>query len=165
MPTLPNRRSAPRRTPPLAAVDGPLESLTAQAYRTLRSEILTTRARPGTAVSEGALAAAHGFGKAPIRLALARLSQEGLVQSQPRRGYVVAPVTLRDVKDVFELRLILEPAAARLAAGQADIAALRRLDEVCAASYRPEDPDSALAFLEANRAFHVRSRRSAATGG
>lgn len=141
--------------PALAAVDAPIDSLTLQAYRTLRTEILTTRQRPGAAVSEAALAAAHGFGKAPIRLALARLSQEGLVRAVPRRGYVVAPVTLRDVQDVFELRLILEPAAARLAAGQADITALRKLDAVCRASYRPEDPDSALAFLEANRAFHV----------
>jgi DNA-binding GntR family transcriptional regulator len=62
---------------------------------------------------------------------------------------------LRDVQEVFELRLILEPAAARLAAGKADIRALKELDAVCRASYRTDDPDSALRFLEANRAFHV----------
>lgn len=126
-----------------------------RAYAAIRREILTARLRPGASVSEASLAAQHGLGKAPIRAALARLSQAGLVRAEPRRGYVVTPLTLHDVQDVFELRLILEPAAAKLAAGKADIAALEALDAVCAASYRPEDPDSALAFLEANCAFHV----------
>ncbi len=121
----------------------------------IRRDILTARLRPGAAVSEAALATRFGFGKAAIRAALTRLAQEGLVRAQPRRGSVVAPVTLRDVAEVFELRLILEPAAAKLAAGKADIAELRRLDAVCEAGYRPGDPDSALAFLDANREFHV----------
>lgn len=56
---------------------------------------------------------------------------------------------------MFDLRLLLEPEAARRAAGRVDADALRRLDAVCAAGYQPEDADSALAFLDANRAFHV----------
>ncbi len=129
--------------------------MTDQAVAALRSDILSTRLPPGETVSEASVAARLGLGKAPIRAALARLSEEGLIVSVPRRGWVVSLVTIRDIHEVFDLRLLLEPEAARRAAGRVDAAALARLDGVCAAGYRPGDAQSALAFLGANRAFHV----------
>ncbi|MBR0680290.1 GntR family transcriptional regulator [Roseomonas eburnea] len=138
----------------LHPVDGP-PLLTDQAVAMLRRDILTTRLGPGETVSESATAQRLGLGKAPVRAALARLAEEGLVVSVPRRGWVVSLVTIRDIHEVFDLRLLLEPEAARRAAGRVDGAALARLDAVCAAGYRPEDEESALAFLDANRAFHV----------
>ena len=134
-------------------------SLTTRALVALRRDIVTTRLAPGETLSEAATAGRLGLGKAPIRAALARLAEEGLVQPVPRRGWVVSLVTIRDIHEVFDLRLLLEPEAARRAAGRppagVDAAALGQLDAVCAAGYRPEDPASALGFLEANRAFHV----------
>lgn len=130
-------------------------SLSDQAVETLRRDILTTRLVPGETLSEATTAQRLGLGKAPVRAALARLAEEGLVQALPRRGWVVSLVTIRDIHEVFDLRLLLEPEAARRAAGRVDAEALRRLDAVCAEGYRPEEPDSAAAFLEANRAFHV----------
>ena len=53
------------------------------------------------------------LGKASCRVALQRLIQDGLVTSLPRQGYRAAPVTVRDVDEIFELRLALEPVAAR----------------------------------------------------
>ena len=138
----------------LSAPD-PAPSLTEQATALLRREILTASLAPGDTLSEAQAAERLGLGKAPVRAALARLADEGLVQAMPRRGWVVALVTIRDIHEVFDLRLLLEPEAARRAAGRVDADALRRLDAVCAAGYRPEDADSALAFLDANRAFHV----------
>jgi DNA-binding GntR family transcriptional regulator len=67
----------------------------------------------------------------------------------------VTPVTLKDIHDVFELRLMLEPAAARMAAGKVDAPRLRVLDDVCRAGYQPNDARSITRFLEANEAFHV----------
>jgi DNA-binding GntR family transcriptional regulator len=130
-------------------------SLTDQAAATLRQDILACRLFPGATLSEAATAERLGLGKAPIRAALARLAEEGLVAAVPRRGWVVSTVTIRDIHEVFELRLLLEPEAARRAAGRIDAAALARLDAVCQAGYQPEDAESALAFLSANRAFHV----------
>lgn len=129
--------------------------LTARAVAALRADILATRLAPGETLSESGTAARLGLGKAPIRAALARLAEEGLIVSVPRRGWVVSLVTIRDIHEVFDLRLLLEPEAARRAAGRADAAALARLDAVCAAGYAPGDAASTLAFLEANRAFHV----------
>jgi DNA-binding GntR family transcriptional regulator len=95
------------------------------------------------------------LGRAPIRTALARLAEEGLVQAVPRRGWMVSQVTVRDIHEVFDLRLLLEPEAASRAAAHSDHSRLRSLDAICEQGYRPDSPDSALAFLAANRAFHV----------
>jgi DNA-binding GntR family transcriptional regulator len=129
--------------------------LTEQAVSLLRREILTTRMLPGATLSEAAVAQQLGLGKAPVRAALARLAEEGLVQAVPRRGWTVSLVTIRDIHEVFGLRLLLEPEAARLAAGRVDAELLRRLDSICACGYRPEDEESTHAFLDANKAFHV----------
>lgn len=138
----------------LAIIDAP-SSLTERAVALLRREILTTRMRPGTTLSEAAVAQQLGLGKAPVRAALARLAEEGLVQAVPRRGWVVSLVTIRDIHEVFGLRLLLEPEAARMATGRVDAELLRHLDSICACGYRPDDDDSTHAFLDANKAFHV----------
>src|SRR4051794_3237533 len=95
-------------------------SLTEQAVGILRREILTTRMRPGETLSESAVAQQLELGKAPVRAALARLAEEGLVQAVPRRGWIVSLVTIRDIHEVFGLRLLLEPEAARMATGRVD---------------------------------------------
>lgn len=130
-------------------------NLAEQAARALRREILACRLAPGETVSETLMIDRLAFGRAAVRAALARLAEEGLVTAVPRRGWVVSVVTIRDIHEVFDLRLMLEPEAARRAAGSAALDRLRRLDDVCAQGYRPEDPDSALDFLTVNRDFHV----------
>ena len=92
--------------------------MTDQVYEALRADILCCALPPGSAISEASLAARYSYGKSPVRLALSRLRQEGLVHASPRRSFVVSSITLRDVHDLYELRLVLEPAGARLAAGR-----------------------------------------------
>lgn len=132
---------------------GPL--LADQVYAAIRSDILICALPPGEPVSEAGLAARYGFGKAPVRSALSRLRQDGLVSASPRRSYVVSPITLRDVQELYALRLLLEPASARLAAGRVDARRLERIDAVCRKGYTPGDPASTLRFLDANREFHL----------
>ncbi|HYD80716.1 MAG TPA: GntR family transcriptional regulator [Paucimonas sp.] len=126
-----------------------------QAYALIRHDILTCKLTPGASISESLLAERYGFGKAPIRAALSRLKQEGLVHSSPRRSYIVTPITLRDVHELYELRLVLEPACCRLAAGKVDATHLAQLDAICKLGYTPGDPDSTLRFLDANQRFHL----------
>ena len=80
---------------------------------------------PGTAVSEQRLGERFNLSKAAVRAALARLRAEGLVLGEPRRGHVVAPLTLRDVDEIYALRLLLEPPAAAVAAERLDAATAR----------------------------------------
>jgi DNA-binding GntR family transcriptional regulator len=135
--------------------------LTDRAFDRIRHDIITCAIAPGTEISEAQLVAHYKLGKAPVRMALNRLAHDGLVRAIPRRGYRVTEVTLKDIHDVFELRLMLEPAAARMAAGRVDAQRLRALDEVCRAGYQPGDARSTSRFLEANKAFHVEIARGA----
>ena len=129
--------------------------LTDRAYERVKHDIICCAIAPGAEISEAQLCAHYKLGKAPVRMALTRLAHEGLVRAVPRRGYLVMPVTLKDIQDVFELRLMLEPAAARMAAGRVDAQRLRTLDETCRAGYQSGDAKSISRFLEANKAFHV----------
>lgn len=126
-----------------------------RAYERLKHDIITCAFAPGAEISESQLCTHYGLGKAPVRMALIRLAHDGLVRAIPRRGYRVTPVTLKDIHDVFELRLMLEPAAARMAAGKINAPRLRVLDEACRAGYQPNDAKSITRFLDANEAFHV----------
>lgn len=121
---------------------------TSAAYERLRHAIMRLELAPGAGVSEAQLVSEFGLSKAAVRAALARLRAEGLVVAEPRRAHVVAPLTLRDVIEIYDLRLQLEPAAAEAAAGRMDgeeIARLRGLAEA-------EELD---AFLSANHAIHL----------
>lgn len=131
-----------------------------RAYERIRHDILCCALAPGLEITETQLCAHYKLGKAPVRMALNRLAHDGLVRAIPRRGYRVTEVTLKDIHDVFELRLMLEPAAARMAAGRVDAQRLRALDEVCRAGYQPGDARSTSRFLEANKAFHVEIARA-----
>src|SRR5712671_514302 len=72
--------------------------------------------QPGERVSELPLVARLGVSRTPIRLALDRLANEGLLEIAPTGGFVVRAFTLTDVYDTIEMRGVLEGAAARLAA-------------------------------------------------
>jgi DNA-binding GntR family transcriptional regulator len=129
--------------------------LTERAYERIRRDIISCAIAPGSEISESQLEGQYKLGKAAVRVALTKLSHDGLVRAIPRRGYRVMPVTLKDIHDVFELRLMLEPAAARMAAGKVNTQRLKTYDDVCREGYHPGDSKSTARFLEANKAFHV----------
>ncbi len=127
----------------------------AAAHERLRHAIVRLELEPGAPVSEAQLVARFGFSKAAIRAALARLRAERLVLAEPRRGHVIAPLTIRDVGEIYDLRLLLEPPAAAAAAGRIapdEIAHLRARSEP---ALDLDDPASVEQFMEANRAVHV----------
>jgi DNA-binding GntR family transcriptional regulator len=99
-----------------------------RAYYAIRELIVTLELAPGAVVREPELTARLGIGRTPVREALRRLAQERLVEVFPRRGMFVTKVDVRDLVRLCEVRVALEPEAARLAAEratQADLAELR----------------------------------------
>jgi DNA-binding GntR family transcriptional regulator len=110
---------------------------------------------PGVPVSEAQLVDGFGFSKAAVRAALARLRAEGLVLAEPRRGHVVAPLTMRDVLEIYDLRLALEPAAADAAAGAIDPKELARLRALADPELDVADAKAVERFLAANRSIHI----------
>lgn len=123
-------------------------------YALLKADIISCNLKPGSAVSEAKLASRYDMGKAPIRDALARLCHEKLVISQPRKGHIIAPITIRDVIDLYGVRMALEPVAARMAAGQVDAASLRKAAKACELSFSLDDPESVAKFLRCNSELH-----------
>jgi DNA-binding GntR family transcriptional regulator len=115
---------------------------------------------PGERVTQNRLAEAFGLSRPAARLALNRLCQDGLAQVVPRQGYLIAPITLQDARDLFGLRLILEPAAARLAAGRLDAAQLRTLEQLCGVRFRRFDRQNIEAFRRNNTALHLAVARA-----
>jgi GntR family transcriptional regulator, vanillate catabolism transcriptional regulator len=91
-------------------------SQTGRALLTLRELLLKGDFTPGERLSELALVARLGVSRTPIRLALDRLSHEGLLEPSPSGGFTVREFTLSDIWDAIEMRGILEGTAARLAA-------------------------------------------------
>lgn len=142
----------PRRRPRSTAKAAP--SASAMAYAQLREEIVDCARAPGERLTESDVATRMKMGKTPVREALRQLVHEGLVVVHPRRGYVVAPVTLRDVEDLCGLRLIVEPAAVAMAAERLDDETTAALEQWCHIGYEVAEPASVRAFHSANRSFH-----------
>ena len=112
------------------------------AYHSIKDKILFCDLAPGEELSEAQLVSRFNMGKASVRSALTRLVQEGLVRVVPRSGYIITPLTIRDIHEVFEFRTILEVAAVRKAAGHVETDRIRQLDKVCRVGYDPDDRKS-----------------------
>ena len=125
------RRESREREPDLAT----------RAYDGIREAILNLSFQPGQPLQEVALASWLGISRTPVREAIRRLQSEGLVESSPSRGVVVAQVSVDDVENAYLVLELLEGLAGRLAAQRLDdegAAALRshihRLREAAAAA-------------------------------
>lgn len=137
------------------AADSEPRLLAETAYITIKRSIVCCELEPGQQITEEQLAARFGVGRAAVRAALKRLYQEQFIQSVTRHRYVVTPITLKHVQELFELRMLLEPAAARRAAGRIDAQLLRHLSDLSEASYEVGNRQSAEAFLTTNTEFHA----------
>ena len=126
-----------------SSASAPIPLLTDRAYERIKHDVITCLLAPGAEISEPQLCLHYRLGKAPVRMALIRLAHDGLVRAIPRRGYRISAVTLKDIQDIFELRLMLEPVAARMAAGKIDTRRALALEVATRASptfWRPTKP-------------------------
>jgi DNA-binding GntR family transcriptional regulator len=127
-------------------------SLTEEAHRRIRSDIIEGRIRPNVHLVANDLAQQLEISRTPIREALQLLASEGLVVAT-RRGFVVREHSPEEIRYIYEVRAALEAMAARLAAERAtdsQIAALERLGaHTKAAAESPRD-----VIVDLNDAFH-----------
>ncbi len=136
-----------------------VRTLSDRVFEIVREQIVLGRMPDGAPIRQDALAAELGVSKIPLREALARLEQEGLIVSQANRGYTVLPLSAAQAEEIYELRLAIEPAAAAHAATTADdrrraavLAAFERLDAAA------EHDLTAVAVC--NRDFHTALARA-----
>lgn len=131
-----------------------VRTLSEQVFEIIRERIVSGELRKDAPIRQDALAAELGVSKIPLREALARLEQEGLLISHANRGYSVRAMSAEEADEIFELRLAIEPAAASAGATAADDeerATAERLFEELDAATLEGAPDVA----ERNRRFHT----------
>jgi DNA-binding GntR family transcriptional regulator len=105
-------------------------SLADRAYFAIRDELIMLDIQPGEPIDDDQLAKSLGVGRTPVREALKRLEVDRLVVSYPRRGTFATGMDIADLAHVSEIRLQLEPLAARRAAERAPRATRAELDEL-----------------------------------
>ena len=93
-------------------------ALSEQIYQVVRGLIVSGRMRPGEAVIEAALAARLGVSRTPVREALKRISDEGLIDVFAQSGTFIAPISRKALEEAYVIRTALETESASRAAGR-----------------------------------------------
>jgi GntR family transcriptional regulator, rspAB operon transcriptional repressor len=124
-----------------------------RVYRQLRRAIIMGRRGPGERLSVEELCQIYGSGISPVRDALQMLGQEGLIEIKPRSGYFVASVTLKELRDLLDMREVLEIAAVERATPRITERQLAELENVHA-GYTGDDDESYDRYTDENRRFH-----------
>jgi len=122
-------------------------------YRRLRRSIIMGRRQPGERLDVEELALQFDTSVTPVRDALQMLNQEGLVMIRPRSGYFVARMTLKELRDMLDLRKVLELAAVERAALRVTESEVTQLRSVHA-GYTGDDDESYDRYTDENRRFH-----------
>jgi len=139
-----------RAAPPLR-----VPTVAEEVVRGIRAMIMAAEVRPGERLVEERLSERFGVSRPPIREALRVLERDGIVQSIPRKGFIVIPITAADVREIYELRWILERSAVTTAIPVLDPASLEPMRAAVArmsAELAQTDPEE---MLEANSEFHA----------
>ncbi|EBA07868.1 GntR family transcriptional regulator [Sagittula stellata] len=132
---------------------GPM-SLGEKVYAEMKAAIIVGDFRQGAIFNEADLAARFSVSTSPVKEALSRLRQDGLVRVIGRRGYAVTELTLQDFHDLIEIRIVLECAACELAAPRVTDEHVAQMSALSSVEIDLSDSQSRRAFTRANQDFH-----------
>ena len=162
-------RAKPKTKPRLKlAAAGPVlssepsaQSLRDTAYELIKLRIITCAFKPGEYLNEAAVSALLGIGRTPVHQAIDRLMLEDMVEVIPRKGVIVKPVSLEDVMQIIEVRLINEPYAVRLAAERADDVEISVMTDILARARNWTAVRNVKEMMLLDRDFHLALARAA----
>jgi DNA-binding GntR family transcriptional regulator len=129
-------------------------ALSDQVYSTLRDAILSGQLPPNHRTTEREIAERLGVSRTPVREALGRLEQDGLVESLERSGFRVLPISISDVLESYVCRAELEALAVSLAARHLDGGGLAEIRDCVAAAQRALTGNKLIEVLSWNSKFH-----------
>ena len=130
------------------------ESTAALIARQLRDAIMHGRLSPGAQLSETDLSSQFGVSRGPLREAMQRLVQEGLLRSERNRGLFVIELAGDDVRDIYAARTAIESAAATMILRAADPDALAQLRAACASMTKAAKKKDMVGLSDADLRFH-----------
>jgi DNA-binding GntR family transcriptional regulator len=131
----------------------PASTASERAYGFAKNRILDGRFRGGELLSEGEVAELVGVSRTPVREAFLRLESEGLLRLYPKRGALVVPVSVSEVEDVMETRLLVERLAVERI-GQAPADVCERLEAIVDGQASLARTNDARGFVGADHEFH-----------
>ena len=136
-------------------------SLRDRAYDEIKRRIITLEFKPGAYLNEAQISEELAIGRTPVHQALDRLMIEGMVEVIPRKGVLVRNVSLEEVRNLIEVRLINEPHAAALAAEKATDDQLDHLQRLLDMSGDARAARNIETLMNLDRAFHQGIARAA----
>ncbi|HKA53766.1 MAG TPA: GntR family transcriptional regulator [Candidatus Binatia bacterium] len=157
----PARKSStrPRRAGVLRNVTP--QSLRDRAYDAIKHHIITCAFKPGEYLNEAAVCAQLQLGRTPVHQAVDRLRLEGMVEVLPRKGMIVKPVSLHDILEIIEVRLVNECYCVRLAAERADRGELEAMTQVLTRARKATRARDVEEMMMLDREFHTCVARAA----
>ncbi|WP_247886897.1 GntR family transcriptional regulator [Azospirillum sp. SYSU D00513] len=130
-------------------------TVAATIHRELRAEIVSLARKPGEPISEKQIAEAFGVSRTPVREAVLRLADEGLIEIFPQSGTFVARIPLASLPEDIAIRRALEEAAVRYAAERATASQVARLRANLELAREMEAAGDQEGFHQADEAFHA----------
>lgn len=128
-------------------------------YKEIYEMLITGVLKPGDRVTEGKLAEQFGISRTPVREALSRLENQGLLQHQPYRGMVVPTLDHQEVTELYVMREVLEGTAAALAARHTTDAEISVMKDIVLQDR--ENIDDIQYLARSNKLFHEAIQRAA----
>jgi DNA-binding GntR family transcriptional regulator len=125
-----------------------------RAYEQLENAILTGELKPRERLVENDLASRLGVSRTPVREALRRLEERGLVRILPHRGAVVSDISTAEVENIYSVRIHLESLASRIACERIGSEGIRRVEEMGAAYEAEASLREIRSLMRANDRFH-----------
>jgi DNA-binding GntR family transcriptional regulator len=130
-------------------------SLKEQAYDVLKTMILTGKLERGRLYNEMKWAQQLGVSRTPVREALLELSSEGMIDFLPNKGVMIREITTKQVKEVFEIRQIIEGYVTQAIGKGLTASDVKKLDSLIKRQKEQAGKNDNEAFIETDRDFHV----------
>jgi DNA-binding GntR family transcriptional regulator len=128
--------------------------LSEQAYLILKRAILDLAIPPGSVVTEAQLASSLGISKSPVRSALVHLHRDGLVTISPYKGTIVPELRIKDIRDLYEVRALLEPYVVKRLTAVLTREDIQEIDGILDREIRAATNDDRNAFAKLTSLFH-----------
>jgi DNA-binding GntR family transcriptional regulator len=126
----------------------------ARIYSDLRAELVSMERRPGEVISEAEIALSYGVSRTPVREAILKLSDEGLVEIFPQSGIFVSRIPLAALPEAIIIRKALEETTARLAAERATSSQILTLHSILERQREADAAGDRDSFHQADETFH-----------
>lgn len=124
-------------------------------YSDLRIELVSLQRRPGEAISEAQIALSYGVSRTPVREAILKLSDEGLLEIYPQSGIFVSRIPVATLPEAIIIRKALEETTARMAAERATPSQLLALQSILERQREASAAGDSSAFHQADEMFHA----------